>query len=700
MPATQLRSSLPLGATYTREGTDFRVYAGSDVERAYLLLFDSPDNLRPTYEIAMQDSGEQPYGEDRGRIFRLGVEDIVRGQCYTYRFEGRWSPMAGSRTNPFKASLDPYAMAIGRRPSHHPAMFPHDYHSGDDLRMCDVTNFHCAPLAAVVDHSQFDWGDDKPLHIPLEDLVICEVHVKGLTRNHPTVRFPGSYTALASDEMIHHFHQTQTTAVQPLPVHAAYRPVNGSVDYWGYGPMAFLAPEPAHSAFRDPQDQVDELKLAGRRLRQAGIEFIIDVVFNHTSEGNELGPTLSLKGAGNGEYYRLSRSERGPGEYRGYYDLSGTGNTMNMEQPAPLQLVIDAMVMWVTVYRVDGFRFDLAWALRSLGSLDSLGTFFQTVAAHPILSKVKLIAEPWDTRSSGLGCFPSPWVEFNGEYRDQVRRFWRGDRGFAGQLSDALVGSQRRFPHRSRPYQSLGNITCHDGPPLPDLTAYEMKHNEENGEGNRDGNDCCWGRNYGVEGPTNDPVILAIRRRQCRNMLGTLFLSQGPLLTQALDWFLQSNEGNNNPWCQDNRRFWLKWRNRNVEFFSFWQGISALRRRFLAIARHKGKDAQLRWLCQTGAEMTRSDWEEELRKHLGLSFLSVEVDGKKMVGRAMLMILCSADEHHTVTYRFPALPEGAGTPVRILETHDDTDIFAEVPLTDGHYNLRPQSLVVIKVPLL
>jgi glycogen operon protein len=506
------------------------------------------------------------------------------------------------------------------------------------------------------------------------------------------VPFPGTYSALGSDQLVERFLRHRVTTLQMLPVHWALRVHCNKTRYWGYDPLGYFAPEPTYSAYRDPQHQADELKSMVKRLHAARVEVIGDVVFNHTAEGNELGPTFSLRGLANNDYYRLGTSERGDGSYRGYVNLSGCGNTLNLENPVTLQLVLDCLRFWIAVYHFDGFRFDLASSLALVGnSFSQESPFLQAVAADPVLSEVKLIAEPWHWGWSCQGLFPSGWTELDGEYRLNVRRFWRGESGQVRVLADSLLGSRRIYPATNRPYASGKHITCHDGFTLRDAGEYESKHNEPNGENNEDGerNNCTF--NHGFEGPSDDPFICQRRLQYYRNMLGTLFLSEGPIHVLATDVKLHTQEGNNNPHNQDNRTTWAEWNGEH--FFECYEiFLSELRDRYPGIRLIKDEEAQLIWFNTSGASMNDDQWDDPDLCCLGMAF---ESEDRKTAQRCLLIALFNASQEKDETFLLPCRNEEGGRFFRLLDTAEDEPI-TECELEFGEYGLKAASLALIR----
>ena len=541
-------------------------------------------------------------------------------------------PRQGQRCNPNKLLLDPYAKAIDGGVDWDQACFPYDF--GDpDSRNDDDSAPH-VPKAVVVS-PYFDWGDDRSPDVPLHETVIYEVHVKGFTATHPDIpeQLRGTYAGLAHPVAIDYLRSLGVTAVELQPVHQfvhdAHLVERGLRNYWGYNSIGFFAPHNEYSSAGSDGSQVPEFKAMVRALHEAGIEVILDVVYNHTAEGNHLGPILSFKGIDNSAYYRLV-----PDDLAHYYDTTGTGNSLNMPHPHVLQLIMDSLRYWVTEMHVDGFRFDLAATLaRQFHDVDRLSAFFDLVQQDPVISQVKLIAEPWDVGEGGyqVGNFPPQWSEWNGRYRDTVRDFWRGEPAIVGELASRLTGSSDLYQSDSRrPSASVNFVTAHDGFTLRDLVSYNEKHNEANGEGNKDGESHNRSWNCGVEGPTDDPAVLDLRARQQRNLLATLFLSQGVPMLLAGDEVGRTQRGNNNAYCQDNEISWFDWADIDDELLAFTTALVALRgdhpvfrRRRWFQGRPLRGTADIEWLKPEGTEMTEADWTEGHQTCVGM-FLNGE----------------------------------------------------------------------------
>ena len=596
----------PLGATPGHDGTNFAVASGV-AEAVVLCLFDDKGAER-----------QVPLQEQDGDVWHAFVPGIGAGQRYGYRVVGPYQPGQGLRCNPKKLLLDPYARAIDGKIIWGNEVMGYAPDSPDSPS--DLDSAPNVPRGLVVDDG-FDWGEDSPPAIPYSDTIIYETHVKGFTQLHPGVppELRGTFAGLASSAALDHLTGLGITAVELLPVHQhvddAFLRSEGLDNYWGYNTLGFFAPHAAYSAevrAGRPGGQVAEFKRMVKALHAAHLEVILDVVFNHTAEGNHLGPTLSFRGFDNPAYYRLVADDP-----RYYYDTTGTGNSLNPDDPTCLRLIMDSLRYWVTEMHVDGFRFDLAVALaREHGGFDRVSTFFDLISQDPIVSRVKLIAEPWDVGqpdSYDLGRFPALWSEWNGKYRDTVRDFWRGIGGTLPDLATRLTGSADLYgPSRRSPNASINFVTCHDGFTLGDLVSYERKHNEANGESNDDGTDDNRSWNCGVEGSTDDPAVAELRARQSRAILGTLVLSLGVPMLLGGDELGRTQRGNNNAYCQDNEISWFDWGSVDKDLLAYTRGLVAIRRRHPVLRRRRFASGALRddiaWFTPTGSAMTASDW--------------------------------------------------------------------------------------------
>jgi isoamylase len=615
----------PLGATWMGNGVNFALFSetAASVE---LCLFDDIEATEENIRI--------PVTEHTDQVWHVFLPDVRPGQLYGYRVSGPYDPERGLRFNSSKLLLDPYAKAIAGEVTWADEMFGYVVGGKDEDLTQDFRDDAWGVPKSVVINSAFDWHDDKRLRIPLHRSVIYEVHVKGFSKLWHDVpeELRGTYAALGSAAAIDYFKKLDVTAVELLPVHAHIDDKvlidRGLTNYWGYNTIGFFAPHAQYSGSGQLGEQVIEFKSMVRNLHAAGIEVILDVVYNHTAEGNHLGPTLCFRGIDNLAYYRLQ-----PGNPRFYLDFTGTGNTFNVLHSRALQLVMDSLRYWVLEMHVDGFRFDLASTLaRDHQGVNKLHAFFEIIHQDPVLSQVKLIAEPWDVGEGGyqVGNFPVLWAEWNGKYRDAMRSFWKGDEGRIGEVAYRLTGSPDLYQHNGRrPYASVNFVTAHDGFTLNDLVAYDKKHNELNGDDNSDGDNNNQSWNCGVEGPTDDPKINALRERQRRNFLMTLFLSQGvPMLSGGDEWGRTQN-GNNNAYCQDNEISWFNWERdeKQNQFVEFTRKLIQLRRdhpvfrrpKFFQGRRIRGSETRdVMWFNPGGSEMSEEEWTSPFVRCLGM----------------------------------------------------------------------------------
>jgi isoamylase len=604
----------PLGAAYDGAGTNFSLFS-EVADRVELCLFDEGGREE---RLSLE--------EIDASVWHAYLPGIVPGQRYGYRVHGPWAPEHGQRCNPAKLLIDPYAKAIEGQVQWNPACFP--YTMGDENSRNDDDSAPFVPRS-VVHNPYFDWGNDRPPDIQLNESVIYEVHVKGFTIRHPDVPETqrGTYSGLAHPAAIEYLTGLGVTAVELLPVHQfvhdAHLIERGLRNYWGYNSIGFLAPHNEYAAAGQRSEQVAEFKAMVRALHEAGIEVILDVVYNHTAEGNHLGPMLSLKGIDNAAYYRLADDQRF------YYDTTGTGNSLNVGHPHTLQMIMDSLRYWVTEMHVDGFRFDLAASLaRQFHEVDRLSAFFDLIQQDPVVSQVKLIAEPWDIGEGGyqVGNFPALWSEWNGRYRDTVRDFWRGESASLGEFASRLTGSSDLYQADARhPGASVNFVTAHDGFTGRDLVSYNEKHNDANGEGGADGEPHNRSWNCGVEGDTEDPEVLALRRRQERNFLATLLLSQGVTMLLGGDEAGRTQHGNNNAYCQDNEISWYDWDHIDQDLLDFTRRLIALRREHPVLRRRRWfqghsirGSVDLGWFKPDGSEMGDDDWDEGAARSVGI----------------------------------------------------------------------------------
>jgi glycogen operon protein len=690
-------SPFPLGATWTGAGVNFALFS-AHADAVKLCLFDAAGAETARLALPAATAG----------VWHGFVPDAGPGQLYGYRVQGPWDPAHGHRFNPAKVLLDPYARAIGRPLTWHPTLFGHApgtlADEAPDLR--DDAGY--APLAMVLD-AAFGWSADQPPRTAWRDTVVYELHVKGfsaLNRALPD-HLRGTYRGLASEPSIRHLKSLGVTAVELMPVHAHADEwqiaARGRTNYWGYNTLAFFAPDPRLASADSPAGVVREFKAMVQAFHAAGLEVWLDVVYNHTAEGDHLGPTLSLRGIDNRSYYRLR-----PDNPARYLDFTGCGNTIDTRSPRVLQLVMDSLRYWVQEMHVDGFRFDLAPALaRGETAFDPRSAFFDVIAQDPVLAPVKLVAEPWDAAAGGYqaGAFPAGWAEWNGRYRDAVRRFWRGDAAVLPELATRITGSSDLFAGSKRPPQASVNfVTSHDGFPLADLVAFSHKHNEANGEDNRDGEDQNFSWNGGVEGPTTDPAIGAERARQQRNLLLTLFMSMGVPMLSGGDELGRSQGGNNNGYLLDSPLGWTPWPGPDepAALLDFVRTLAALRaaepvlRRTTFLNGRVGPhQPDVLWLRPDGTEMTGSDWHDTERRVLGILFRAEGVDGQagERAGSELLVLLNAGSE--PVEMRFPAEADGMGHWVIAIDTTGPADTQRNV-LTDGGCRLIGRSAAVLR----
>jgi len=650
----------PRGATWDGAGVNFSLFS-ENATRVELCLFD-PTGRHETQRVALNEHTDQ--------IWHCYLPEARPGLLYGYRCHGPYDPERGHRFNANKLLIEPYARLLSGPMLWSDAHFGYD---ADDPTLdlsFDARDSAAGTPKCQVINPAFDWGDDRPPRTDWHDTVIYEVHVRGMTMRHPQVppALRGTYAGLATTPVIEHLKRLGVTAVELMPVHAFLddrRLVDlGLRNYWGYNTIGYLAPEMRYSA----SGQVEEFKAMVKSLHAAGIEVILDVVYNHTAEGNELGPTLSFRGIDNAAYYRLM-----PGELRRYMDFTGTGNTLNLQHPRVLQLIMDSLRYWVQDMHVDGFRFDLASALaRELFDVDRLGSFFDTISQDPVLSQVKLIAEPWDVGAGGyqVGNFPPGWNEWNDKYRDSVRAYWKGDGGLIGEFARRFTGSADLYEASGRkPHASINFVTAHDGFTLTDLVSYNSKHNEDNGEDNRDGSDDNRAWNCGLEGPTADRQITQLRERQKRNLITTLLLSQGVPMLLAGDELGRTQGGNNNAYCQDNELSWLDWDldPAEHEFMAFIERVIALRRGHAIFSRRyfltgKTVDGEnfkdITWFTPAGTEMTDFDWQQGFARCLSVHLSGAAVHRTDRRGQPVrdenFTLLFNA-HHGTMAFVLPRL---------------------------------------------
>lgn len=642
-------TSYPLGATYDGSGVNFALFS-EVAERVELCLVDD-DGAETRIDLPEVD----------GFVWHGYLPAIQPGQRYGYRVHGPYEPENGHRCDPSKLLLDPYAKAVEGQVENDPALFSYDF---DDPEVRNTDDSLGKTMLGVVINPYFDWGHDRPPRHEYHESVIYEAHVRGLTMTHPEIpeEIRGTYAALGHPAIVEHLTKLGVTAIELMPVHQFVQDTSlqakGLTNYWGYNTIGFLAPHNAY-ARADRGEQVTEFKAMVKALHEANIEVILDVVYNHTAEGNEMGPTISFKGIDNAAYYRLVDDAK-----EHYYDTTGTGNSLLMRHPHVLQLIMDSLRYWVTEMHVDGFRFDLAATLaRQFHEVDKLSAFFDLIQQDPVISQVKLIAEPWDVGDGGyqVGGFPPLWTEWNGKYRDTVRDFWRGEPGSLGEFASRLTGSSDLYEHNGRkPIASINFVIAHDGFTLRDLVSYNEKHNDANGEDGRDGEGHNRSWNCGVEGETDDPEVRALRRRQQRNFLATLLLSQGVPMIAHGDEIGRTQQGNNNVYCQDNELSWVDWDldEEQRDLFAFTSAVARLRsehpvfrrRRFFAGSADHGGQSELgdiAWFQPSGERMGDGDWSDGEARMMTVFLNGKAIPSPDSRGRAVVdddfLVLFNAD---------------------------------------------------------
>jgi isoamylase len=693
-------NAYPLGATYDGSGTNFAVFS-EVAERVELCLF-SDDGEETRIDLPEVD----------GLVWHAFLPGIEPGQCYGYRVYGPYDPANGLRCNPNKLLLDPYAKAIHGHFEWDQSLF--GYNFGDpDSRNDDDSAAHM-PKSVVI-NPFFDWGVDRPPRRPYADTVIYEAHVKGMTELHPDVpdELRGTYAGVAHPAVIEHLQSLGVTAIELMPVHHFANDSTlqdkGLSNYWGYNTIGFLAPDSKYSSSQTPGGQVQEFKAMVRALHAADIEVILDVVYNHTAEGNHMGPTLSFRGIDNRAYYRLVEDDQ-----RYYMDYTGTGNSLNVRHPHSLQLIMDSLRYWVTEMHVDGFRFDLAATLaREFYDVDRLSSFFELVQQDPTVSQVKLIAEPWDIGPGGyqVGNFPPQWTEWNGKYRDTVRDFWRGEPGTIGEFAARLTGSADLYEHSARrPVASINFVTAHDGFTLRDLVSYNEKHNEANGEDNNDGESHNRSWNCGTEGPTDDPQINDLRARQQRNFIATLFLSQGvPMLCHG-DELGRTQQGNNNGFCQDNELTWIHWSDADEGLIAFTREVAALRREHPTFRRRRffdgrpvrGKDRNelpdIAWLQPDGSLMAEEDWDSGFGRSVAVFLNGAGISGTDDRGERITddsFLLCFSAHDEDIDFTLPGDVGGSEWQV-VLDTALSAVEPGEPIKAGDSLTVQPRTLVALR----
>jgi isoamylase len=698
-------SPFPLGATWDGEGVNFALFS-ENATAVDLCLFDSKTNKEKRIRIKEIDD----------HIWHAYIPKLKPGQLYGYRVYGPYDPGNGHRFNPNKLLIDPYAKALSSRVEWHKAIFGYEIgHADEDLSFSEEDSAPYVPKSVVINPS-FDWENDKSPKIPYHTSIIYEAHVKGLTKLHPDIpeEIRGTYSAIAHPVTIQYLKELGITAIELMPVHHfindGFLTAKELTNYWGYNTIGFFAPDIKYSSSGSLGGQVAEFKTMVKELHKAGIEVILDVVYNHTAEGNHLGPTLSFRGIDNISYYRLAEDKRF------CFDYTGTGNTLNAMMPPVLRLIMDSLRYWIGDMHVDGFRFDLAATLaRELHEVDRLGSFFDIIHQDPVISQVKLIAEPWDIGEGGyqVGNFPPGWAEWNGKYRDCMRDYWRGAESMLSEFALRFAGSPDLYKDDYRkPTASINFITCHDGFTLYDLVSYNEKHNEANKENNQDGESHNRSWNCGAEGPTNDDTIETLRNKQKRNFLTTLFLSQGVPMLCAGDELGKTQNGNNNAYCQDNEVSWINWQNTDKDLLWFTKKLIAFQHAHPVFCRRKwfkGRPIQgsgiedIAWFLPDGSSMNEENWKQDFAKSLGvfLNGKALKAEGPKgehLVDNNFYIIFNAYDGE--LPYVLPSADFGT-TWMKIIDTHED--IFEEEGgqffLPGEIIKVQGRSVVLLKEPL-
>jgi isoamylase len=691
----------PLGATWDGGGVNFALFS-EHAEGVELNLFDRDNGRDPTARIRMRERTDQ--------VWHVYVPGLRPGQRYGFRVIGPYDPASGHRFNPSKLLLDPYAKAVAGTVEWSDALFGYTVGDEDeDLSVDDRDTAPSMPKSVVTDPS-FDWGEDRHPWIPWNETIIYEVHVKGFTARHPGIppELRGTYAGLAHSEAVKHFESLGVTSIELMPIHQSISEKHlvdrGLTNYWGYNSIGFFAPDARFASGGVGGEQVSEFKSMVKAYHAAGIEIVLDVVYNHTAEGNHLGPTLCFRGIDNKSYYRLVSEDE-----RYYQDYTGCGNTLNMMHPRTLQLIMDSLRYWVLEMHVDGFRFDLASALaRELHDVDRLGAFFDIIHQDPVISQVKLIAEPWDLGEGGyqVGNFPPGWAEWNGKYRDTVRDYWRGKDRTLGEFGYRFTGSSDLYEASGRrPYASVNFVTAHDGFTLRDLVSYNEKHNEANLEENRDGEDHNRSWNCGAEGPTDDPEMNRLRDRQRRNFIATLLLSQGVPMISGGDEIGRSQGGNNNAYCQDSEISWYDWENSDRDVLAFTRSLVRLRLEHPVFRRRRwfqgraiyGSDvSDIAWFTPEGERMSEEDWGEGPAKSLGVflngeGIVSPGMRGERVVDDTFFFLF-NADED-PVSFVLPG-PDWGGRWVRMLDTGTGlAGEGGEIQRAGARIDVEPRTLV-------
>ena len=702
-------SPYPLGATWDGNGVNFALYS-ENATAVELCLFAKPEDPNEYATIKVE--------EVTHHVWHIYIPELGPGQLYGYRVHGEYNPANGNRFNPEKLLIDPYAKALSGTIQWHPSIYePVEDEKENKERNHEADSAPYMPKGVVIDPS-FDWeGDDRFLKIPYHKTIIYEAHVKGLTQLHPEIpeEIRGTYAGIAHPVFIKYLKELGITALELMPVHHFvndhFLEEQGLTNYWGYNTIGFFAPDVRYSSSGTMGGQVTEFKKMVKELHKAGIEVILDVVYNHTGEGNHMGPVLSFKGIDNTSYYRLTEDKR----Y--YMDYTGTGNTLNAMMPPVLRLIMDSLRYWIQEMHVDGFRFDLASALaRELHEVDRLGSFFDIIFQDPLISQAKLIAEPWDIGEGGyqVGNFPVGWVEWNGKYRDCIRDYWRGADSMLGEFALRLTGSPDLYHGNSRrPVASINFITAHDGFTLHDLVSYNEKHNEANKENNQDGDNHNRSWNCGAEGETTDQQIIALRNKQKRNLLTTLFLSQGVPMLVAGDELGKTQKGNNNAYCQDNEISWINWPTMDKELHDFTSKLIAFYKNHPVFSRRrwfKGKPIMgsetedIAWYLPEGIEMTEEIWKQDYAKSLGVFLNGRGIPSRGPRGEVLTddnFYLIFNAHHEPIAYKLPEEKYGSHW-VKVIDTSENLmvngDLKEAKQVTLNTIVVEGRSVVVLKQP--
>jgi len=696
----------PQGATFDGKGVNFALFA-RHAEGIELCLFDSDQSGAKEERIEIKERTHD--------IWHVYLPNIKPGQHYGYRVYGPYQPEEGHRFNPNKLLIDPYAKAIAGVINWHESAFGYQVGNEEqkDLSFNEQDSAPYVPKSVVID-ALFDWGEDKKPNIPYHQSIIYEAHVKGFTYTHPDIpeNIRGTYQAIGHPITIQYLKELGITAIELLPIHHFvndwHLQDNGLSNYWGYNTIGFFAPDVKYSASGVNGEQVTEFKQMVKELHAAGIEVILDVVYNHTAEGNEMGPTLSFRGIDNCAYYRLAE------EGRYYVDYTGTGNTLNANLPNVLQLIMDSLRYWIIDMHVDGFRFDLAAALaREFHDVNKLSAFFDIIHQDPTISQVKLIAEPWDIGEGGyqVGNFPAGWVEWNGKYRDCIRDFWRGEESKLGEFASRFTGSADLYRGDYRtPTASINFITAHDGFTLHDLVSYNEKHNEANGENNEDGESHNRSWNCGAEGPSEDQAVLKLRAKQQRNFLVTLFLSQGIPMLLGGDEISRTQNGNNNGYCQDNELSWYMWKNTDQDLLTFAKKMIRFRKSHPSFCRRKWFNGQevkndgvedIVWFLPEGNIMPNEAWDNDAAKSLaiylnGNGIPSVDAEGRKLYDDHFYVIFNAHDDF--IQYKLPDKKYGEKW-TKIIDTANEGEDAAATCQPGDMVSVGGRSVVLYQAPL-